>query len=388
LTVAAESEPRASIFEMCIVESIAPSSGTEPACEPGASPSAAYAESVSPRAIESKYCRTTFPASFENSPSESNTVVGALTAAGVAGAAVAGTAVGAAEGTRGASVAANVGANVTGRCRTAMLRGVAVTSGDCVGTGALVTFATVLTGAGVDVRAGLASADADADAAGEGDVVPVTLGRGEGLGLCDIAGSGAGVLGRAVAVALGSGSGDDVATTATSGEPCFPTTESPAPITKPSTTTPMKIGMNGSDEPPLGGFGRDRRRGVSSITECGSRQEDAMLAAKRARVVRIAIPIDIGTISETECCAFALATPIRVDRLLALAVQEALGARAPADKRERGIRTTLSGFAAGKFVVDIDGRIFDRPDAVVVCSGFATLRFFSAEPQWRSLPSR
>jgi hypothetical protein len=154
------------------------------------------------------------------------------------------------------------------------------------------------------------------------------------------------------------------------------------------TITPMMIGTNGSDEPPLGGFGRDRRRGVSSIKVCASRQEDAMLAAKRARVIRIAIPIDVGTISETASCAFALATPIRVDRLLELAVQEALGSRAPQDKRERGIRTTLSGFAAGKFVVDIDGRIFDRPDAVVVCAGFATLRFFSAEPQWRSLPAR
>jgi hypothetical protein len=113
-----------------------------------------------------------------------------------------------------------------------------------------------------------------------------------------------------------------------------------------------------------------------------------MLAAKRARVIRIPIPIDVGMVSATESCAFALATPIRVDQLLALAVLEALGSRAPGDKRERGIRATLSGFAEGKFVVDIDGRIFDRPEAVVMCSGVATLRFFSAEAQWRSLPTR
>ncbi len=113
-----------------------------------------------------------------------------------------------------------------------------------------------------------------------------------------------------------------------------------------------------------------------------------MLAAKRARVIRIPIPIDVAMVSATESCAFALATPIRVDQLLALAVREALGSRAPHDKRERGIRTTLSGFAEGKFVVDIDGRIFDRPEAVVMCAGVATLRFFSAEPQWRSLPAR
>ncbi len=113
-----------------------------------------------------------------------------------------------------------------------------------------------------------------------------------------------------------------------------------------------------------------------------------MLAAKRAPVIRIAIPIDVGTIAATESCAFAFATPIRVDRLLEMAVREALGARAPEDKRARSVRTTLAGFVAGKFVVDIDGRIFDRPETVVVCSGVVTLRFFSVEPQWRSLPAR
>jgi hypothetical protein len=111
-----------------------------------------------------------------------------------------------------------------------------------------------------------------------------------------------------------------------------------------------------------------------------------MLSAKRRRVIRVPIPIDVGTIAATASCAFALATPLRVDRLLALAIAQALGARAPADKRARGISTTLAGFAAGKFVVDVDGRIFRRPDEVVVCAGTATLRFFSTEPQRRSLP--
>ena len=95
--------------------------------------------------------------------------------------------------------------------------------------------------------------------------------------------------------------------------------------------------------------------------------------AKRRRVLRVPVPIDVGTIAETASCVFALATPICVERLLAL------GGRAPQDKRERGIRTTLSGFAAGKFLVDVDGRIYDRPEAVVVCSGYANLRFFSTE---------
>jgi hypothetical protein len=100
------------------------------------------------------------------------------------------------------------------------------------------------------------------------------------------------------------------------------------------------------------------------------------------------VPIDVGMISQTANSAFALATPLRVDALLVLAVSQSLGSRAPQDKRERSIRSTLDGFLAGKFVVDIDGRIFDRPEAVVVCSGVVTLRFFSAERGWRSLPTR
>jgi len=105
-------------------------------------------------------------------------------------------------------------------------------------------------------------------------------------------------------------------------------------------------------------------------------------------VIRVPIPIDLGTVAATASGTFALATPLRVDRLLALAVTQALGARAPHDKRERCVRTNLAAFLAGKFDVDIDGRIYDRPDAIVVCSGTATLRFFSIEPGRRRLPVR
>lgn len=105
-------------------------------------------------------------------------------------------------------------------------------------------------------------------------------------------------------------------------------------------------------------------------------------------MIRVPIPIDLGTIAETASGAFALATPLRVDRLLALAVAQALGARAPHDKRERSIRTNLAAFLAGRFVVDIDGRIYDRPEAVVLCTGIATLRFFSIEHGRRTLPAR
>ncbi len=105
-------------------------------------------------------------------------------------------------------------------------------------------------------------------------------------------------------------------------------------------------------------------------------------------MIRVPIPIDLGTVAATASGTFALATPLRVDRLLALAVTQALGVRAPHDKRERCVRTNLAAFLAGKFDVDIDGRIYDRPDAIVVCSGTATLRFFSIEPGRRRLPVR
>ena len=105
-------------------------------------------------------------------------------------------------------------------------------------------------------------------------------------------------------------------------------------------------------------------------------------------MIRLPVPIDIGTIATTASSVFALATPLRVDRLLALAVNEALGVRAPADKRERSVRTALSGLRNGEFVVDVDGRIFERGEDVVLCAGVVTLRFFSTETRWRRLPAR
>ncbi len=94
-------------------------------------------------------------------------------------------------------------------------------------------------------------------------------------------------------------------------------------------------------------------------------------------MIRVSIPIDVGTIAATESSVFAHATPIRVDRLLALAVLEALGPRAPQDKRARAIRTTLAGFTAGLFTIEVDGRLFADPQGVVVCGNVATLRFFA-----------
>jgi hypothetical protein len=93
-------------------------------------------------------------------------------------------------------------------------------------------------------------------------------------------------------------------------------------------------------------------------------------------VIQVAVPIDVGTIARTGSSAFALATPMRVDELLVCAVHIALGERAPQDKRDRGVRATLAGFAGGRFIVAVNGRIFDRPEQVVVAAGVVTLRFF------------
>jgi hypothetical protein len=93
-------------------------------------------------------------------------------------------------------------------------------------------------------------------------------------------------------------------------------------------------------------------------------------------MLRVAVPIDVNAVARTASAAFALATPLRVGDLLAAAILEALGPRAPQDKRERELRSTLEGLSCGRFVIEIDGRIYEDPDDVAVCSGVATLRFY------------
>jgi hypothetical protein len=94
-------------------------------------------------------------------------------------------------------------------------------------------------------------------------------------------------------------------------------------------------------------------------------------------MLRVPIPIDVSAVARTASVAFALATPLRVGDLIAVAVMEALGSRAPQDKRDRVLRSTLASMRAGAFVVEIDGRQYSDPDDVAVCSGTAMLRFFS-----------
>jgi hypothetical protein len=94
-------------------------------------------------------------------------------------------------------------------------------------------------------------------------------------------------------------------------------------------------------------------------------------------MIRVPVPIDLGTAVTTGASAFVLATPVRVATLIELAIARILGHRAPADKRDRALRATLAGLRAGTFHLDVDGRWVDDPDRVVVCSGSATLRFFA-----------
>jgi hypothetical protein len=97
---------------------------------------------------------------------------------------------------------------------------------------------------------------------------------------------------------------------------------------------------------------------------------------KLSVVIRVKVPLDLHAVAADGSGAFALATPLRVRELLALAVREAIGTRAPDDKFARSIRGTLAGLAAGDFVVHIDGRAFADAEAVVLCEGTADVRFF------------
>lgn len=95
-------------------------------------------------------------------------------------------------------------------------------------------------------------------------------------------------------------------------------------------------------------------------------------------MIRVRVPLDLHAVSSSGSGAFALATPIRVRDLLSLAVREAIGLRAPDDKFARSLRTTLLGLSSGRFTVDINGRLFNDADDVVVCGDTADVRFYTA----------
>lgn len=95
-------------------------------------------------------------------------------------------------------------------------------------------------------------------------------------------------------------------------------------------------------------------------------------------MIRVKVPLDLHAVAIGGSSAFALATPLHVRDLLAFAVREAIGSRAPHDKFSRSVHRTLAGLAKGDFIVDIDGRTFADAEAVVVCEGTADIRFFLA----------
>ncbi|HUA08065.1 MAG TPA: hypothetical protein VMA98_02255 [Candidatus Acidoferrales bacterium] len=93
-------------------------------------------------------------------------------------------------------------------------------------------------------------------------------------------------------------------------------------------------------------------------------------------MIRVRVPLDLHAVRAAGSAVFALATPLRVRELLALAVREAIGERAPHDKFQRSMVRTLAGLAAGDFTVDIDGRHFNDGEAVVMCESSVCVRFF------------
>ena len=93
-------------------------------------------------------------------------------------------------------------------------------------------------------------------------------------------------------------------------------------------------------------------------------------------MIRVRVPLDLHAVSAAGSAAFALATPLRVRELLALAVREVIGERAPDEKFQRSMSRTLAGLASGDFTVDIDGRSFTDGETVVLCEGEAKVRFF------------
>lgn len=93
-------------------------------------------------------------------------------------------------------------------------------------------------------------------------------------------------------------------------------------------------------------------------------------------MILIKVPLDLDAVLCSGSRAFALATPVRVSELVAMAVREVIGPRAPHDKFQRSLRATLAGLHSGRFMLDIDGRRISNCDDVVLCDLTACVRFF------------
>jgi hypothetical protein len=244
-------------------------------------------------------------------------------------------------------------------------------------------------GAGVAVAAavadgaalGAADGDAFADGDGRGDAVGDGDGLGVGTGVINGCGGGCGT---------GVTAGNAFELISGGGVPRFWNAEISAPMPSPATITPIISAVIGSGPPPPvppaldrdgGELGRRRRCWGSGIASRFPRirQEALPPRANAPGMIRVRVPIDVNAVLCADSVAFALATPLRVGELLTHAVLDALGPRAPQDKRERMVASTHDGLNAGAFIVEIDGRIYEHCDDVTVVAGIATLRFYRRE---------
>jgi hypothetical protein len=116
---------------------------------------------------------------------------------------------------------------------------------------------------------------------------------------------------------------------------------------------------------------------VTSLSRFHAAGKRPRIAARNEpEMIQVSVPIDVNAVAASESGAFALATPLRVEDIVRVAIVTALGPRAPQDKRERVISRTLDGLCSREYVVEIDGRIYNHGSDIAVCAGVATLRFF------------
>jgi hypothetical protein len=145
---------------------------------------------------------------------------------------------------------------------------------------------------------GCGDATSDARACGEGDVAAGDCGACDGVWVASVAeetgrgvASGASVAGAKVGEGVASAA-DATATGCPEDPPPRPAMDSPAPITKPSTITPIKNGINGNVDAASREFcgRRERRGGISSIA---SRLRSARFASMRAIEIPLGARDDI-----------------------------------------------------------------------------------------------
>ncbi len=109
------------------------------------------------------------------------------------------------------------------------------------------------------------------------------------------------------------------------------------------------------------------------------------MTAKYSRVIHVRVPLDLHAIADGDASAFALATPLSLVQILALAVRQSIGERAPRDLFERNFERTLAALDSGEITVTVDGRECRRLDEVVVCETNASVRFFLSRARLSSI---